>query len=216
MQKQTLILADDHPLIVMGLRDLIEKDAYFELLGTASNSTDLVKLARETQPDVIISDYSKPGDDAYGDGVRLMKYLMRHFTQSKLLVMTMMSNPMIISALYDAGVWGVVKKCDDPTELIAALHILRLGRRYFAPGFQSDGKATERSKFITARMNTLSPKEYEVLRYFIQGKPIMQVALHLNRSIKTVSGQKIAAMHKLNVKTDQELIAFCLETGLFH
>jgi len=95
------------------------------------------------------------------------------------------------------------------------LHILRLGRKYFPPNFQKDSKANERTRFIGERINSLSPKEFEVLRYFIQGRPIMQVALHLNRSIKTVSGQKIAAMHKLNVKTDQELIAFCLETGLF-
>ena len=127
----------------------------------------------------------------------------------------MMSNPMIISALYDAGVYAVARKSDDPAEFIAALHILRLGRKYFPPNFQKDSKANERTRFIGERINSLSPKEFEVLRYFIQGRPIMQVALHLNRSIKTVSGQKIAAMHKLNVKTDQELIAFCLETGLF-
>ena len=156
-----------------------------------------------------------PDDDVYGDGIRLIKYLIRHFPKTKILILTMMSNPMIISALYDAGVYAVARKSDDPAEFIAALHILRLGRKYFPPNFQKDSKANERTRFIGERINSLSPKEFEVLRYFIQGRPIMQVALHLNRSIKTVSGQKIAAMHKLNVKTDQELIAFCLETGLF-
>lgn len=215
MKKQTVILADDHQLILMSLRDLIETDVYFELLGSVSNSSALVALAREGEPDILITDYAMPGDDVYGDGIRLIKYLRRHFPKTKILVMTMMSNPMIMSALYDAGVYAVVKKGDDPAEFTAAMHILRLGRKYFPPSFQKDTKANERTKFIGERITSLSPKEYEVLRYFIQGKPIMQVALHLNRSIKTVSGQKIAAMHKLNVQTDQELIAFCLETGLF-
>ncbi|MFC7288453.1 response regulator [Herminiimonas glaciei] len=215
MKRQTVILADDHPLILMGLRDMVEKDASFELLGTVSSSTALVSLMRDAEPDMVITDYSMPGDDTYGDGIRMVKYLIRHFPKTKILTMTMMSNPMIISALYDAGVYAVIRKSDDPAEFIAALHILRLGRKYYPPNFQKESKTNERTKFIGERINSLSPKEFEVLRYFIQGKPIMQVALHLNRSIKTVSGQKIAAMHKLNVKTDQELIAFCLETGLF-
>lgn len=215
MRRQTVIIADDHPLILMGLRDLVDKDASFELLGVAANSSALIALARENPPDILITDYSMPDDDVYGDGIRLIKYLIRHFPKTKILIVTMMSNPMIISALYDAGVYGVAKKSDDPAEFNAAMHILRLGRKYFPPSFQKDSKANERTRFIGERINSLSPKEFEVLRYFIQGRPIMQVALHLNRSIKTVSGQKIAAMHKLNVKTDQELIAFCLETGLF-
>ena len=215
MKKQTIILADDHPLILMGLRDLIEKETSFELLGTVSSSTALISLMRDAEPDIVITDYSMPGDDTYGDGIRMIKYLIRHFPKTKILTMTMMSNPMIISALYDSGVYAVVRKSDDPAEFTAALHILRLGRKYYPPSFQKESKANERTKFIGERINSLSPKEFEVLRNFIQGKPIMQVALHLNRSIKTVSGQKIAAMHKLNVKTDQELIAFCLETGLF-
>ncbi len=215
MRRQTVIIADDHPLILMGLRDLVEKDASFELLGAVSSSSDLIVLARDNPPDILITDYSMPDDEVYGDGIRLIKYLIRHFPKTKILIVTMMSNPMIISALYDAGAYAVARKSDDPAEFIAALHILRLGRKYFPPDFQKDSRATERTKFIGERINSLSPKEFEVLRYFIQGRPIMQVALHLNRSIKTVSGQKIAAMHKLNVKTDQELIAFCLETGLF-
>jgi len=122
MRRQTVIIADDHPLILMGLRDLVDKDASFELLGTVSSSSALIALARENPPDILITDYSMPDDDVYGDGIRLIKYLIRHFPKTKILILTMMSNPMIISALYDAGVYAVARKSDDPAEFIAALH----------------------------------------------------------------------------------------------
>mgnify|MGYP002041613503 CR=1 FL=1 len=74
MRRQTVIIADDHPLILMGLRDLVDKDASFELLGTVSSSSALIALARENPPDILITDYSMPDDDVYGDGIRPVSY----------------------------------------------------------------------------------------------------------------------------------------------
>ena len=152
-----------------------------------------------------------PGDDTYGDGMRLVKYLVRHYPKVQVLVLTMVSNPMIISALYDAGVAAVVLKRDNLAEIVTALRTLQSGRRYYPPGFLRDGAVDARSKFIGERINNLSPKEFEVLRHFIRGESMMQVAETLKRSVKTVSGQKISAMRKLDVQTDQELVAFCVE-----
>ena len=156
-----------------------------------------------------------PGDDTYGDGMRLVKYLVRHYPKVQVLVLTMVSNPMIISALYDAGVAAVVLKRDNLAEIVTALRTLQSGRRYYPPGFLRDGAVDARSKFIGERINSLSPKEFEVLRHFIRGESMMQVAETLKRSVKTVSGQKISAMRKLDVQTDQELVAFCVESELF-
>ena len=156
-----------------------------------------------------------PGDDTYGDGMRLVKYLVRHYPKVQVLVLTMVSNPMIISALYDAGVAAVVLKRDNLAEIVTALRTPQSGRRYYPPGFLRDGAVDARSKFIGERINSLSPKEFEVLRHFIRGESMMQVAETLKRSVKTVSGQKISAMRKLDVQTDQELVAFCVESELF-
>ena len=88
----------------------------------------------------------------------------------------MVSNPMIISALYDAGVAAVVLKRDNLAEIVTALRTLQSGRRYYPPGFLRDGAVDARSKFIGERINSLSPKEFEVLRHFIRGESMMQVA----------------------------------------
>lgn len=215
MQRLRIVIADDHPLVLMGMTDLLNKDLSFDVVATLASPTALVEHMKRDLPQVVITDYSMPGDEIYGDGIRLVKYLIRHFPGARIVVLTMVSNPMIISALYDAGVEAVVFKRDDLSEIVTALHALQLGRKYYPPGFQREGSLAARHKFIGERINSLSPKEFEVLRHFIRGESMMQVADSLKRSVKTVSGQKISAMRKLNVQTDQELVAFCVESGMF-
>lgn len=83
------------------------------------------------------------------------------------------------------------------------------------PGLPRRRSPAGRGTLIGERINSLSPKEFEVLRHFVRGESMMQVAGSLKRSVKTVSGQKISAMRKLDVRTDQELVAFCVEHGMF-
>ncbi|WP_417220874.1 response regulator [Achromobacter spanius] len=215
MERLRIVLADDHPLVLAGMRDLLEKDLSVEVTALLASPTALVEHLTQDLPHVVITDYSMPGDETYGDGIRLVKFLTRRFPKTQVVVLTMVSNPMIISAMYDAGVAAVVLKRDNLAEIVTALHTLQAGRKYYPPGFQRDGTVDSRSKFIGERINSLSPKEFEVLRHFIRGESMMQVAETLKRSVKTVSGQKISAMRKLNVQNDQELVAFCVESEIF-
>ena len=215
MQRLRIVIADDHPLVLMAMTDLLKQHLGFDLVATLSSPTALVEqLARDT-PHVVITDYAMPGDDLYGDGIRLVRYLLRHHPGVRIVVLTMVSNPMIVSALYDAGVDAVVFKHDSPCEIVAALQALQCGRRYYPPGLPRPRARAARGGFIGDRINSLSPKEFEVLRHFVRGESMMQVAGSLKRSVKTVSGQKISAMRKLDVRTDQELVAFCIEHGMF-
>src|SRR5262245_26720385 len=116
MKKTTIVLADDHPVVLMGVRDVIESDDRFEVVGEAFNSTDLVRMLEQRHPDVAIIDYNMPGDQSYGDGMRLIGYLLRHFPETKILIFTMVSNPLILNSLYDLGVGGVLQKHSDLRE----------------------------------------------------------------------------------------------------
>lgn len=100
------MLADDHPLTLVGIQDLLERDMNIVVTASVSTSTALVEQLNSSLPDIIITDYTMPGDSVYGDGIRFVDYLIRTYPAPKLLVLTMISNPMIISSLYDAGVWG--------------------------------------------------------------------------------------------------------------
>ncbi|MGY6268317.1 response regulator [Achromobacter denitrificans] len=215
MDTLRIVLADDHPLVLAGMRDLLGTAPDLEITAAVSNSSELISHLESGRSNVVITDYSMPGDDTYGDGMRLVQYLIRRYPGLRIVVLTMVSNPMIIRALYDAGVAAVVLKRDNLAEIANALALLRAGKQYYPPGFRRAPEAGAGPMPAGGRVNCLSPKEFEVLRHFAGGETVTLIADRLKRSVKTISGQKASAMRKLNVRTDQDLVAFCMESRLF-
>lgn len=215
IQKLRVVLADDHPLILMGIRELLGRDINLTVEAVASSPSELIEHLNKNPPDAVITDYSMPGDEQYGDGMRFISYLRRHFPDVKLIVLTMVSNPMIISSLYDAGVQAVVLKQDELSEALVALHLMRQGVTYYPANFKQDMPKAGLESSVHTRLESLSPREFEVLRLFVLGDSISNIAEQLNRSIKTISAQKASAMRKLNVQNNQDLIAFCTQHSLF-
>ncbi|ERK14457.1 two component transcriptional regulator, LuxR family [Serratia fonticola AU-AP2C] len=215
MKTLRVVLVDDHQVVLAGLKDFLNQLLHIEVVATFTSAEELVRYLKTTPPDVVITDYNMPHDETYKDGLRYVDFLVRNFPQVKMLVLTMISNPMIVSALYDTGVAGVVFKQDPLSEVQSALRAVRANARYYPASFQSDGRSDEREVFIQQRINSLSPREFEVLRYFVKGDSIAHIAERLNRSAKTVSLQKNSAMRKLNVESNQELIRFCMGNHIF-
>ncbi|NUU38421.1 response regulator [Pseudomonas sp. C2B4] len=213
-QKITVVIADDHPIVLLGVRELIERDERFQVVGEAVSSSELIKVLSEREPDILITDYNMPESSVYGDGLKLVKYLVRHYPALQILVLTMVSNSLILSRLYDLGVAGVVQKNQLHAEIQKALDALSLKRRYKSPemkrvSVKDDGRQ------VDERLALLSIRELEILRLFVSGMSLRDIAVDQNRSAKTISTQKVAAMRKLEVNSDQELIAYCLEANLF-
>lgn len=211
--KTTIVIADDHPIILAGIRDVIDRDPRFEVVGEAAGPETLVALLHAHVPNIVITDYNMPGDPTYGDGVRLIKYLRRTFPKVSVLVLTMVSNPSIIAAMYRAGARGVVRKTGELDELSMALGALLARRIYRSPALALEQAVAGEGPAPT--MALLSPREFEVIRLFATGQSVGDIAKRLNRSSKTVSTQKINAMRKLGARTDHDLITFCLESDLF-
>ncbi|KRG64482.1 LuxR family transcriptional regulator [Stenotrophomonas humi] len=206
-----IIIADDHPIVLAGVRDVIADEAGLDIIGQALSPSTLVEMMRALTPDLVICDYNMPGNGPLGDGIKLISYLRRHFPSCKVLVLTMISTPSMVEAMYRAGANGVVRKSGDLLELRVALSALR-SRRVYRPRQSPEEQLQALKKTDTA---ALSPRELEVMRLFINGKSVSDIARQLNRSSKTVSTQKINAMRKLGTQSDQDLIALCLESDLF-
>ncbi|WP_394304601.1 response regulator [Pseudomonas danubii] len=217
MKKTRVALADDHPLVLAAVGDLLHKTGQYEVVAAVTTPSALIQqLTDDPRIDVVITDYFMEGDEKFGDGIRLVTYLIRHFPRVRVLVLTMMSNPMIAAALYDIGARSVLLKRHDMSELLCALENVRLGRIHHPPSLmaQSEFHSTP-VRSMADGLSSLTPKEYEVLRHFVRGESMMQIAANLKRSVKTVSAQKISAIRKLNLDSDQALVAFCLESGEF-
>lgn len=213
-KKLKIVLADDHPIVLMGVRDLIESDGRYTVIAEAYTPSDLIKIIEAESPDVVITDYNMPGDDAYGDGARLVEYLLRNYPDCALLILTMLSNNLILSRLYEIGVSGVILKNGDLNEILVALDKVCNGQKYEMP-VQARNIPGNPEGTINERIASLSVKEFEVLRHFVSGLTVGEIARNLNRSLKTVSAQKISAMRKLGVETDQALMTFAVETKIF-
>ncbi|MCM8560019.1 response regulator [Pseudomonas shahriarae] len=215
MKTFTVVIADDHPIVLLGVRELVERDERFQVIGEAICSAGLIKLLEQQPIDIVITDYNMPGDSPYGDGLKLVEYLKRHFPDVQILILTMISNHLILTRLQELGVVGVIQKSQLHTEIQVALKSIAQQAHYrsLEPAKTS---VIESLTAIDERFSTLSPKEFEILRLFISGKSVSDIARSQNRSSKTISAQKISAMRKLEVSSDQDLLAYCLEYNVFN
>ncbi|MFY3137939.1 response regulator [Achromobacter xylosoxidans] len=210
-----ILLADDHQVVILGVRNVLEGVARYHIVGEALSATELIRKARELAPDIIITDYNMPSEDGYGDGLALVQYLRRNFPRVRILIHTMISSPVIVASLYEEGVSGVLFKSGDLAEILTALGTLENNQIYRgapqAPAANHGGGPQD----AATRIARLSPKELEVLRHFLSGTSVGDIARIMNRSVKTVSTHKVAAMRKLDVETDHELVMFGVNHDLF-
>lgn len=215
MEILNVVIADDHPIVLVGVRELIERNERFRVVGEAVCSSALISLLESTPVDLVITDFNMPGDSPYGDGLKLVEYLTRHFPQVRVLVLTMISNPLILTRLQELGVLAVIQKHQLHDEIQAALKAIARGNpiRNVGPAPTS---VIESGADLNERFTRLSPKEHEILRLFVGGQSVNEIARNLNRSAKTISTQKVAAMRKLEVGSDRDLLAYCIERNLFN
>lgn len=214
MEKLKVVIADDHPIVLVGVRELVERNMRFNVVGEALGSTELVKLLEQQTVDVVITDFNMPADSPYGDGLKLVEYLTRHFPAVRILVLTMISNPLILTRLQELGVVAVIQKNQLHAEIQVTLKAIANG----TPVQRSSLPPTSvvESVDLDERFTQLSPKEHEILRLFVNGQSVNEIARGLNRSAKTISTQKVSAMRKLDVTSDQALLTYCIERKLFN
>lgn len=215
MRELKVVIADDHPVVLLGLREVIQRDERFILAGEALSSSQLVEQLSLHQPALVITDFNMPGDETYGDGLQLIEYLCEQFPAVKILVLTMVSNQLIISRLLEMGVAGVIAKSHIREEIGKALNALANDRTYNAPAMPATSVLSN-VKVIDERFSTLSPREVEVLRLVVAGSSVGDIARQLERSVKTVSTQKVSAMRKLEVLNDHALITYCIKADLWN
>lgn len=214
MKKINVVIADDHPIVLLGVREVIQRDGRFEVVGEATSSSQLIDKLRSEKPEVVITDFHMPGDSTFGDGLKLIEYLTRRFVDTQILVLTMMSNSLILTRLHELGVMGVIQKNHLHEEIDNALNAIASRRNYQSPVQDADS-VMHNAQQVKDRFVDLSLREMEVLRLFVAGHSVTAIARMVNRSIKTVSAQKVSAMRKLEVTTDQALVTYCVKAGKF-
>jgi len=214
-QRIKVIIADDHPVILFGAAQALLKFPEIEVIGQARQSTELIQLLQKSPCDVVVSDLAMPGGQ-YGDGMPLLGYIGRQFPAVRIVVLTMLENPALLKRLREVGVTAVINKSDDLSHIgLAIVHVMR-GQEYIGPSVKVALDSMGLSASGQQRDVVLSKRELEVVRLFVSGMTITEIAAQLKRSIKTISTQKNTAMRKLGIERDSELFQYAQSNGLLN
>jgi two-component system capsular synthesis response regulator RcsB len=201
-------VADDHPVIRMGIEALLDDISSLERIGSAADSTQLVALLDAQPCDVLVTDYAMPGGE-HGDGMELITFIRQRYPDLRIIVLTGMEKLALIRSLMTHGIYAILSKTDDMSHLRAAIQATRTGRRYYSPRISGMLKALP----VTGSAR-LSQRESEVIALYVGGDSINVIAEKLQRSKQTISTQKVSAMRKLGIETDADLFKYAIELGL--
>jgi DNA-binding NarL/FixJ family response regulator len=209
---QTILIADDHTLIRDGLRALLEREG-FQVVGEAEDGRAAVKLAKQLQPDIVITDIGMPGLN----GVEATRQICAEAPGAKVLALSMHAESRFVIGILEAGASGYLLKDAAFEELSAAIHVLLKDQIYLSPAIA--GVVVERS---LRRLDTdprpsqakLSKREHEVLQLIAEGKSTKEIAALLFVSVKTVETHRKQIMDKLGIYTVAELTKYAIREGV--
>ena len=209
-----IVIADDHPVVIYGLRAALGGHAgTYEVVGDAADGPGLLGLLRETQCDLVITDFSMSTTPGVKDGLPLMRQLHAQHASVAVLVLTMMNNLALVRGMLSAGVRGVVDKAAISTELFLAIKAIQDGRIYLS---ESIKEQMREQSIKTNDDRALSTREAEVVRLIAQGGSISEIARQTHRSMSTISQQKRDAMRKLGIVNDKQLHEYARLSGLLY
>lgn len=190
-----IALLDDHEFILKGLASHLRQVAGLTVVGSHSCSRAFRAMLAETPVDVALIDYSLGAGDL--DGVALVKALRAHHPQLRILMVSGHAEAVTVSMLLREGADGFFAKNQEANDMVEAIARVASGETYLPPSLGTLSPAKQPS--------LLSPREWEVIRCFLDGMSVSQIAAKFNRSLKTISTQKSTAFKKLGIHTDAEL-----------
>jgi len=210
MKRPRVLLADDHKIVVEGLRGLLESE--FELVGTVEDGRALVAAAQELNPDVIVADVSMP----LLNGIEAAQQLKKANSQAKFIFLTMHLDARYATRALEAGASGYVLKHSAPSELVQAIREALRGRVYVTPMIAKDVLQSFMDKSHGVRRGhvELTPRQREVLQLVGEGHSAKEIATILHISTRTVEFHKYRIMEDLNLRTNAGLIQYAVKNGI--
>jgi len=212
MAQIRILVADDHHLVLAGLKALARDDPTLQVVGEAADSPSALRLAGELKPDVIVLDLSMPGMN----GVRVAQSLRAQVPRCHILILSVHEDRAYLRQLLETGVSGYVLKRSAPEELVAAIRAVAAGGTYLDPAIAAMaiglGPQSGTSRSID-RANELSARETEVLQLAAAGYTNKELSSRLRVGIKTIETHKARAMEKLGLDTRAELVRYAIVKG---
>lgn len=203
-KSKSILIVDDHPVVLVGLRALILQDGVYKKVQTASSLLSAMDIINRENIDTAIIDLEL----SYENGLLLVKQLHHKHPKTKIIVYTMHEEIWTIRQLMDEDVDAIVLKGDDPQELLTALHRIEEGKGYYSQQF---------FRLINQQnveQVNLSNRELEVLEHIAEGHSTNAIARELNISNNTVEFHRHNLMSKLQASNVANMVKKAMQMGL--
>lgn len=201
-----IVLADDHAVVRVGLRMLLNAEPGFEVVAEAGNTEDAARFVRGHHPDVLVLDLNMPGES----GLELIPRLCEQTPETRVVVLTMQRDPAFARQALASGALGYVIKDAADTELVQAVRLAAGGQHYLNPQLGAKLAAAP----VDARPGDLTAREVEILRLIALGHTNPEIAGQLFLSVRTIEAHRAHIHQKLSLSTRAELVRFALDHRL--
>lgn len=208
---ETILLVEDHNLIVEGYRMLINKIDNLEIVGAAADGEEAIKLVEIHQPTYVILDLHMPKVN----GLDVLKYIREYFPATRVIIVSMFGDPAIHREAVRLGAKGYLLKHSDKEEFVLALDLVMKGKSYYSPAIfeeQDKIKAVPGSVPMVPIVG-LTEREKEILTYIAQGYTNKEIAKKLVLSHKTIDTHRTNLMKKLGVHNITGLVKYAIANG---
>ncbi|HEY9722465.1 MAG TPA: response regulator transcription factor [Oscillatoriaceae cyanobacterium] len=208
-----LMLADDHPIVLSGLKAVLSEVPDLEIVGEATNGLDAVKLAKQLQPDILLLDIHMPKLD----GLAALPAIREQAPETKVIVLTSMEEEEYLFRVIQAGGSGYVLKRAADEELLNAIREVQAGGAFVRPPIARMLAADYMSRVESGEQpdsyEKLTPREKEVLALLARGYTNAQIADEFVLSVRTVETHRAHIMDKLGFSSRAQLVDYAMRKG---
>lgn len=205
-----IVIADDHTLFRDGLKGILQKQTFIELVGEASTSREVLDVVRRTEPDVLLLDVSMPGRD----GLEVVQDIKAQTNPPRVLMLTAHPESHYGIRCLKSGADGYMTKTQASEKLIEAIRKIHCGGKYVSSSLAEILAFNLHSDFDQAPHEVLSDREFQVLRMLACGQTVSEIGRELCLSVKTVSTYRTRILEKMNFANNAQITSYCLREGL--
>lgn len=206
-----IVIADDHAIVREGLKRIVADAAELQVVDEACDGTEVMKVVRERDFDVLVQDLSMPGRS----GMELIKLVKAEKPKLRILVLSMHQELQYAVRAIKSGASGYLTKESAPAQLVQAIHKIAGGGAFISAEVAEQlALGAMPGASSAAPHESLSDREFEVFRLLVGGTSVTDIAARLKLSVKTVSTHKANLMQKMGLSNQSELIRYALRHGL--
>lgn len=205
-----VLLVDDHELVRMGIRSLLEDVTGVDVVGEASSGEEAVQMVKKLHPHVVLMDVKMPGMG----GLEAIRRILRVDETTKVLAVTVYGEEPYPSRVLQAGAVGYLTKGADMQEMMQAIKTVSSGKRYISPEVAQQLALKHLNDEKDSPFDGLSEREMQVMIMITSGQKVQEISDQLCLSPKTVNSYRYRLFEKLNINSDVELTHLAIRHNL--